>query len=101
MLLVIHGRILKDDRERVIGFHEDEIGGSEKWNNIEHDRVICEEGLLFLDQVDGKTGIEQLLSKQSVIGESTKTVCSRHSMRYVPLHVQLIDLQKINQAKDF
>jgi len=53
------------------------------------------------DQVDGKAGIEQLLSKLKVIGESTKTVSGRCGTRCTPLHARLIDLQKINPAKEF
>jgi len=77
MLLVIHGRTLIDDRKRGIGFLEDKISGSEKRDDIEYDRVIYGEGVIFLDQVDGKTGIEQLLSIEGVIGESTEAVRSR------------------------
>jgi len=81
MLLVIHGRTLIDDRERGIGFLENKISGSEKRDDIEYDGVIYGEGVIFLNQVDGKTGIEQLLSIEGIIGESTEAVRSRHGTR--------------------
>jgi len=66
MLLVIHGRTLKDDRERGIGFYKDKIGGSEKQNDIEYNRVICEEGLLFLDQVWLSDPYRKLASRRTL-----------------------------------
>jgi len=63
MLLGIHGRTLKDDRERGIGLCEDEIGERKSLDDINNDGVICIEGLNLPDEVDRKTGIEQLLSK--------------------------------------
>jgi len=101
MLPGIHGRILKDDRERGIRLCEDEISKSESLNDIDNNRVICIERVKLPDEVDWKTGIEQLLRKLRVISKRTKAVSSRHGMRCTPLHAWLIDLQEINQAEDF
>jgi len=101
MLLGIHGRTLKDDRERGIGLCEDEIGERKSLDNIDDDGVICIEGLNLPDEVDWKTGIEQLLSKLWVISKSTKAVSGRRGTRCTPLHAWLIDLQEIDQAEDF
>jgi len=101
MLPGIHGRTLKDDRERGIGLCEDKIGESESLDDIDDDRIICIERVKLPDEVDWKTGIEQLLSKLRVISKSIKTVSSRCGTRCTPLHAQLVDLQEIDQAEDF
>jgi len=101
MLPEIHGRILKDDRERGIRLCKDEIGESESLDNIDDDGVICIERVKLPDEVDWKTGIEQLLSKLRVISKSTKAVSSRRGTRCTLLHAWLIDIQEINQAEDF
>jgi len=101
MLPGIHGRTLKDDRERGIRLCEDKISESESLDDIDDDGVICIERVKLPDEVDRKTGIEQLLSKLRVISKSTKAVSSRHGTRCTPLHARLIDLQEINQAEDF
>jgi len=101
MLPGIHGRILKYDRERGIRLCEDKIGESESLDDIDNDRIICIERVKLLDEVDWKTSIKQLLSKLRVISKSTKAVSSRRGIRCTPLHVQLVHLQEIDQAKDF